>query len=243
MRTGFWLLLPFALILGARGIEAQEREEEDPILTGRVIDATTGTALVGAFVHLDGERWGVLTDDEGRFHLPKISWGLNSFAVEQLGYVDLVQTTIVEKGGDPVLLALEPDPVLLEGIQIVTDRFERRRRAVAVASQAFTREDLLQAPAFDLLDFIKTRSLLWTVPCGGYSIEGLCAYIRGRKRTVSVYLDEIPFLGGLDLLTTMMPHELHRMEVYRSGAHIRLYTEQFMKRAGKTRLTPMAVFW
>ena len=237
----FLLLLLLTGLVGAQGLPAQERRDEDLALVGRVLDAATGTPLVGAFVHLEGEDWGVLTDENGRFSLTRITRGLLSVAVEQLGYVDLVQTTELREGAEPLLLVLEPDPLLLEGILVVTDRFERRRRALAIPSQAYDREDLLGSSAFDVLEFVASRSLLRPVRCGSLSVDGICAYVRGSIRPISVYLDEAPLIGGLDYLQMIQPHELHRVEVYRSGAHIRVYTEAFMERAGRIRFTPLAV--
>jgi len=241
MKSRVLFLLLLCLASGVKAVQAQEREGEKNVLVGRVIDAATGTPLVGAFVHLDGEDWGVLTDDEGGFRLPGVPDGLLSLMVEQLGYVKSVQRARVIEGGGPVLLALEPDPVLLEGIQVVTDRFERRRKALAVPSQAFDREELVTSPAFNVLDFVTARTLLRPVPCGTLSFDGICAYVRGSLRPVSVYVDEAPLLGGLDYLEMIDPRELQRVEVYRSGAHIRVYTQAFMERAGRARLTPLGV--
>lgn len=242
MRTRvLFLLLLWMGLVGAPDIRAQERRNEDLALVGRVLDAATGTPLNGAFVHLEGEDWGVLTDENGRFNLTEVPRGLLSVAVEQLGYVDLIQTTRFGEGSEPLVLALEPDPLLLEGIEVVTDRFERRRRALAIPSQAYDREDLLGSGAFDVLEFVASRSLLRPVRCGSLSVDGICAYVRGSIRPISVYVDEAPLIGGLDYLQMIPPHELHRVEVYRSGAHIRVYTESFMERAGRIRFTPLAV--
>jgi len=243
MRIRVLLLLALIFGMGVGGLRAQEREkkQEENVLAGRVIDATTGTPLVGAFVHLEGEDWGVLTGEEGAFRLPGIPGGILSVAVEQLGYLNTVHPARVGPGEAPVVLALEPDPVLLEGIRVVTDRFERRRQALAVPSQAFDREELVTSPAFNVLDFVAARTLLTPVRCGSLSLDGICAYVRGSLRPVSVYVDEAPILGGLEYLETMEPQELERVEVYRSGAHIRIYTQAFMERAGKIRLMPMAL--
>jgi len=244
MRTRlFFLLLLWTGLVAAHGIRAQERQNQGIALVGRVLDAATGTPLSGAFVHLEGEDWGVLTDEDGRFSLPRVPRGLLSVAVEQLGYVDLVRTTEFREGAEPLVLALEPDPLLLEGIEVVTDRFERRRRALAIPSQAYDREDLLASADFDVLEFVASRSLLRPVRCGSLSVDGICAYVRGSIRPISVYVDEAPLIGGLDYLQMIQPHELHRVEVYRSGTHIRVYTEAFMERAGRIRFTPLAVLW
>jgi len=237
-----FLLIPL-LLLGARDLRGQVEDPQPKRLVGHVIDAATGTPLVGAFVHRTGEDQGVLTDDEGRFLLPEIPAGLVSLSVEQLGYMPLTQRSLLQENAGPVVLALEPDPILLEGIQLVTDRFERRRRALAVASRAFDREDLVTSPAFNVLDFVTSRTLLRPFRCGRLSVDGICAYVRGRIRPVTVYVDEAPFLGGLAFLEMMEPHELQRVEVYRGGAHIRVYTQAFMERAGRIRLTPLGVLW
>jgi hypothetical protein len=243
MRIRLSLLLVPLLLLGARDLRGQAGDPDSRSLVGRVIDATTGTPLVGAFVHRTGEDQGVLTDDEGRFRLPGIPAGIVSLSVEQLGYVTQIRTSLVSEDADPIVLALDPDPILLEGIQVVTDRFERRRRALAVSSQAFDREDLVTSPAFNVLDFVTSRTPLRPFRCGSVSLDGICAFVRGRIRPVTVYVDEAPFLGGLAFLEMMEPHELQRVEVYRGGAHIRVYTQAFMERAGRTRLTPLAVLW
>jgi len=237
-----YLLLPILLFFSP-GLGAQDRDVGEPALVGRVIDATTGTPIVGAFVHLDQEKWGVLTGEGGHFRLTGVPAGVITVVVEQLGYVELAKADLVPRESTPVVLALEPDPVLLEGIQVVTDRFERRRKALAVPSQAFDREELITSPFFNVLDFVSSRTLLRPFRCGGISIDGICAYVRGRVRPVTVYVDEAPFLGGLEFLDMMEPHELHRVEVYRSGAHIRVYTEAFMERAARIRLTPLGVLW
>jgi len=232
-----------ALLVGAPGLLAQDPQVEEPALVGRVLDSDTGTPLLGAFVHLQGEDWGVITDHEGRFRLPRVPSGFLSVMVEQLGYVGLVQTIQFPGDGDPVLFALTPDPILLEGIEVVMDRFERRRKAYAHPTQLLAREDLATASAFDLVDLIASRSFLNPFPCPASEIEQTCAVVRGRVRPVSVYLDEIPFWGGFDYLSMVQPHELHMVEIYYSRGQVRVYTEGYMERVGKRPVAVMPLNW
>ena len=243
MKKFLWIIL---LLFGAQWfdvLEAQEKEETTPALSGRVLDSDAGTPLVGAFVHLADADWGVLTDEDGRFRLPNLSRGVLSIAVEQLGYVDLIQTLQLAEDTEPVLFLLTPDPILLEGIKVVTDRFERRRRAYAFSSIVLERDALLTSSAFDLLDLIKTRTFLNPWPCPASYMEQTCALIRGRVRPVSVYVDEFPFWGGMDFLEMIQPHELHRVEVYYSRGHVRVYTEAFMERVGKKPIAARPLSW
>jgi hypothetical protein len=243
MKTRQLFIILSILSLGIPALSAQEREEEGAALKGRVLDSETGTPLIGAFVHLVEADWGVLTDDEGLFRLPDLSHGLHSFAVEQLGYVDLIQTLELERDTGMVLFQLTPDPILLEGIQVVTDRFERRRRAHAFSSTLLDRNTLLASSAFDLVDLIQSRTFLNPFPCPATEIERTCAIVRGRVRTVSVYLDEIPFWGGLDFLSMVQPHELHRVEVFYSRGQVRVYTEAFMERVGRRPIAAIPLHW
>lgn len=244
MRYPIALVAVLAVFLGAPCLDAQERDPSSGTqLVGQVVDASTGTPLLGAFVHLEGDDRGVLTEKDGTFVLPRVPQGVRSVMAEQLGYADLVQTIIVGEENEALVLAMTPDPILLEGIAVVMDRFERRRRATAVSSRVFERDDLLNSPAIDALEFVENRSFFRTFPCRGTHFESQCALVRGRVRPVSVYVDEMRFLDGLAYLRMLQPYELHRVEVYGGGRHIRVYTEGFLERAGKTRLHPLAVFW
>mgnify|MGYP001134846084 FL=1 len=118
-----WVLVG-ALLAATPVVGAQEMEEREPVLVGKVVDATTGRPLLGAFVHLEGENWGVVSDPDGLFRLPGVSSSVTlSIGVEQLGYVDLVETLAFPEEGEMAILALTPDPILLEGLQVVMDRF------------------------------------------------------------------------------------------------------------------------
>jgi hypothetical protein len=241
MRYPIALVAVLAVFLGAPCLDAQEREASSGTnLVGQVVDASTGTPLLGAFVHLEGDDRGVLTEKDGTFVLPRVPKGVRSVMAEQLGYADLIQTTIVGEENEPMVLAMAPDPILLEGIEVVMDRFERRRRATAVMSQVFERDDLLTTAAFDAVDFLEGRSFLKTYPCLGTHFESECAMVRGRIAPVRVYVDEMPFFDGLAYLRTLQPYDLHRVEVYAGGRHIRVYTEWFVERAGRTRIQPIA---
>ena len=243
MKLRALFLVLATLLFAAPGLIAQEKQGEEPALLGRVIDADTGTPLLGAFVHLQGEAWGVITDDDGWFRLPRLPNGLLSVMVEQLGYVELVQTVRFEEGGAALHFALTPDPILLEGIEVVMDRFERRRRAYAHASQLLDRETLVNSSAFDLVDLIQSRSFLNPIPCPASEIESTCAMVRGRIRPLSVYVDEFPFWGGFDFLSMVQPHELHMVEIYYSRGQVRVYTEGYMERIGRRPIAVMPLSW
>ena len=227
-----------ALALLARGTRAQEKPVQTTVdLVGTVVNHA-GKPLVGAFVSVTGDDWGSLTDEHGRFTLPKVTPGTVSLTAEQLGY-DTLSVSRTAAAGVPVTLTMTSKPILLEGLKVVTDRFQRRRLSTTVAVQSFGRKDLVTAPQTQMFDFIRARMGLWMERCSGFGYW--CVFRRGRWIEPRVYIDEVPVLGGMDYLATYQPSELYMVEVYSFGAEIRAYTTQFMARAAKTRLQPIAL--
>ena len=235
-------LVIVALALLTRDAMGQE-VAQDFDLIGTVTDGQTGQPLVGAFVSMTGSEWGSVTGDDGRFVIPDVYAGRISLTTEQLGYETLVWEG--EIGADDPLLALAmtPQPVLLEGLQVVTDRFRTRRNRTSVSVQSYDRDALAQTHQETILDFVAMRAGAPRARCGGNARGDICLRIRGQSIEPVVYVDEAPVLGGLDYLDVLQPHELYMIEVYGQGRHIRAYTTQFMERAAKTRLLPIALLF
>jgi hypothetical protein len=229
----------------ARDALAQEgglatADERAPFaLVGTLTDAS-GQPLVGAFVSLADSEWGSLTNEAGRFRLPNVTPGEVSLSAELIGYETLVWSGRVSHDA-PLTLTLESKPILLEGLNVVTDRFETRRRGTATSVRWFDRSALATSPQDNALDFLATRGLTRT-PCRGvWSSE--CFIVRGRATEPVVWVDEAPVIGGMDYLRGIPPHELYMVEVYASGRHIRAYTSHFMERAAKIRIRPAALLF
>lgn len=232
----------FALAaLPARTASAQEVVEPFDWV-GRVVDDATGQPLVGAFVSMPGSEWGSVTDERGRFELPDVFPGLAAVEVEQLGYETLAWRGEIAEDQGPLTLRVTPKPIELENLRVVADRFERRMRGVATSSRAFGRADLATATEWTALDFVARHAGSLSTNCGRSAWGNTCLYIRGRSVEPAVYIDEAPVLGGLDYLASYKPHELHRVEIYGRGRHIRVYTAWFMERAAEGRLMPIPVF-
>ena len=131
-----------------------------------------------------------------------------------------------------------PEPILLEGLEVMTDRFESRRNAVATSVLAFDARDLTSSGSLTAADFIAGQAGVFLSPCNG-SRGSQCVWSRGRRIEPVVYVDEVPHLGGLDYLSMFTPGEFHMIEVYSRGTHIRVYTPAFMKRVAEQRIVPI----
>ncbi|MDE2806449.1 MAG: carboxypeptidase-like regulatory domain-containing protein [Gemmatimonadota bacterium] len=222
--------------------DAQQQQpvckDDEARIVGVIVDADTETPLAGAHASIEASDWGSLTTDSGRFLLCGIAAGIHVVTVERLGYETLESPIEANSSGEPVALRMRPDPVLLEGLEIVSDRFERRRRAVATSVRAFDQETIASSGYWSAADFVDMRAGVITTPCG----LSRCVYYRGRRVSPTVYLDEFPLIGGWSQLETIPTSQLYMVEVYRRGAHIRAYTHHFMKRAATVRLAPMMIW-
>ncbi len=223
----------FGLLVGSSVVGAQEPETDEAKLLGKVTDATTGSPVLGAFVGIQGKKWGVTTNDDGLFLIEGLSPGEVSISIEQLGYVDILQTVQVGRDSGTVEFLLTPDPILMEGIQVVMDRFKRRRLSYPYAHQLVEADDLARSPYPDLVELIASTSFLRPFPCPWRILENTCARVRGQTVPVTVYIDEFPTPGGLDYLRSVQPQELHLVEIFHSKSHVRAYTKAFMERTGE----------
>lgn len=238
--TGIALAVLAIAVLAVSGSAQQDRfEETAPFqLMGQVVDAESGAILVGAWVGLTGTDMGSLTNDDGRFRIPDMTAGPLVLTVEQLGYETLEWSGNVANTDELLTIELNAQPLLLEGLQVVTDRFRSRRNAAAVSVFAYEPGDLTTTSARTALEFIELSSAAYLTSCNGrYSDQ--CLQLRGRAVEPVVYIDEMPLLGGLGYLQSFAPWDFHMIEVYGGGRHIRAYTSSYMERAAKTRLTPI----
>ncbi len=238
-----WILSLVAVVVAfaAKSAFAQETVEVFD-LRGTVVDGM-GQPLIGAFVSMTGSEWGSLTDERGRFRIPDVFPGRIELTAEQLGYANLEWAGEVSEASGLLLLRMEAQPVLLEGLTVVTDRFRARRNGTATSVMTFDRTALATSPQESILRFVQARAGLSEVSCPSYTISSTCFYSRGRAMAPVVYIDEQRVLGGLDYLDALRPAELYMVEVYARGRHIRAYTTNFMARAARTRLSPVALLF
>ena len=107
-------------------------QEQQPVcsdgqagIVGVVLDGSTNVPVAGAYVSVEESDWAWLTTDSGRFLLCEIGAGIHLVTVERLGYATHTVRVEADTSGNPVSLRVMPEPILLEGLAIVMDRFER----------------------------------------------------------------------------------------------------------------------
>lgn len=226
-------------VSSAAGQDNPVCKDDEPRIFGVVIDDATEQPLANTLVSIEASEWASLTTEGGRFLLCGIGEGTHLVTAEQLGYTTFKAYAEASRTGDVNVVRMRPDPILLEGLEVVTDRFERRRKAVATTVRAFDQEDIARSGYWTAAEFIASRAGVFTTLCEGGTT---CVYRRGQRVNPTVYLDEFPLIGGWFQLETMPTSQLYMIEVYSRGAHIRAYTHAFMERAAKIRLAPFPIW-
>ncbi|MGD2046991.1 MAG: carboxypeptidase regulatory-like domain-containing protein [Gemmatimonadota bacterium] len=180
---------------------------QDSELRGTVVSADTGEVVAGAWIALPDQDWGTYSWNDGHFFLPEVPSRATSYDVKALGFEPATLT--LEPGQPDQLVALQPDPQVLEGLKGFMDQVERRRQRGGEL-RVFDREALAFNGAFSLGDYLAQR---------------------GVRRVGQVCLDERP--GTLGLLERRAT-EFYMAELV--GGYLRLYTEDFVERAARERL-------
>ncbi|HET9982143.1 MAG TPA: carboxypeptidase-like regulatory domain-containing protein [Longimicrobiales bacterium] len=256
----------FLVLLAGAAVPGRVAAQKPPkrVLIGRVTDQATGQPLLGASVSLGVSRRTAVTDTAGRFILHDVPDGPQVLVADQLGYAAAFVPVEVGEATGMVLISLEPDPIVLQGVTVLADRFRRRRNAVATSVRVFDRDKLLSSGAYDAKEFVLWRAGLFRTSCNtgafgraagsGFLASGFapappaftndfdCIYVRGRPVSPSVYIDERPAFGGLDELSGYPASQLYLVEVYGGGAQIRVYSTWFVEHSAKRGLMPIPFF-
>lgn len=243
-RAALWGLALAATAVAVLATNSAAQEHERAIQSfavfGHVVDSESGQALVGAWVALPGTKWGSITNDEGRFRIPDVAVGRLGLTVEMLGYETLEWEGDVRSAEESLRIELSAEPILLEGLEVMADRFRSRRNAVATNVFVYDAAALTTSSATTALEFVEHRVGAFLTQCNGRR-GNTCLFTRGRTVEPVVYLDEAPLLAGLDYLESFAPWEFHMIEVYGGGRHIRLYSPEYMKRAAQGRILPIPI--
>lgn len=241
-----------ALVGTATGSAAQDATGTPNHATfrGVVVDAVSGRAISGALVVIDDERRAVLTDEDGLFDFGLIEGGPLTLTARRYGYLMQGMDVVVPRNGTlDVEFPLPPEAVLVDGLEVVAERLQTmdqrlrsRRRALATSARGYEQDALVRTAARDFMEFLERDASLHLVPCGGRSFGQQCVWRRGRPVQPRVYVDELPILGGLDLLPTYQPYDMYLVEVFANGAEIRAYTHQFMERMARRTVALVPIF-
>lgn len=212
-------------------IVAQRQGNDGITSTGVIRDFSSSTPVTGALIEFPALRRQTLTDRDGRFTVPGLRPGRHNMVVSHIGFKTLVREVIISEG-ELLYVTLEPDPIMLKGIEVQVDRLSTRRKGVGVAVEAYERKELLTSATFSAAEFVRNRMLLRTCPSG----RGSCVLRRGQAVPPAIYIDERRAFG-LDELEAYPTYDIYLVETYDGGRMIRVYTTWFMQNLARNKVT------
>ena len=66
------------------------------IVTGKVLDSSTGYYLPGAVIKINGTKLGAITDKSGYFQILNVPTGIQTVSVSYIGYTDTEKQVNIE---------------------------------------------------------------------------------------------------------------------------------------------------
>jgi hypothetical protein len=214
-------------------------------VAGWVVDAHNGMPLSNVKVRIPRLGRETLTERDGSFRLERIPAGDWPVAVGRIGYTPEVLRIPADNHATELTLSLTPEPVQLEEIQAVVDRYAVRREQLGESVKVMDRGEVEKLIG-STRDGILRYGNISRVPCPSRGLAGVrstldprvCVVIRGRVLIPEVYIDEKFARGGLDDLDLFDTREIELVEVFRGGAVIRVYTTVFIRNMARRRAAP-----
>lgn len=189
------------------------------ILKGRVVDASTGNALVGVNLLLGTER-GTTTDLQGNFELS--TQGLKLPLVLRTSYVGY-ESDVRELAvwpGEKITIRLHEKADNLQTVVVTASRFAQQRELSSVSMQVIKPADILASNSVTADDALN-RSPGIHVLRGQLNIRGSSGFTFGVGSRVMVLLDGMPILSveSGEMRWNVLPVEnVEQMEVIKGAA-------------------------
>lgn len=211
-------LLTFMLVMLGAGLMAQT-------ITGTVRDKSTGEALPGASVYVQGTTLGTVTDIDGNYKL-EISAGTVIISASFVGYKNASQRVVAAKGQSLTInWQLEPESLMLDEL-VVIGYGVQQKSVVTGAISGVRAKDIQNMPVTRLEQALQGRTSGLTIAASsGQPGAGATVRVRGTttiNNSDPLYIvDGVPVdVGGLDYLNAA---DIESVEVLKDAASAAIY--------------------
>ena len=205
------------------------------VLSGEVRDAMTGQPIATAVIRVEPGDASTWSHENGRFMIGAIPPGQTVITVHRLGYVE-ARFPWEARSDLTLVFELEPDPVILEGIEVAVSRLDERLRRVAHQVDVWTADDLRRSDAPEVAWFLHDAA--GSVECAG--LEAGCVVWRGaRSLSLEVFVDDrhVPE-EPWRVVATYPLQQISRIEFIRRCRMIRIYTTDYVDRVARGTARP-----
>jgi hypothetical protein len=248
MNRSHWQSIACAL---AACLAATPAAAQRATLSGQVVDAAGGQPVAAAVVEVMPRRDRAVTDAQGRFTV-RTTLGEHVIVASALGYGSAITPVAIGDAEVDVQVALDRDPVLLEGIVATVNRLESRRRSYPFTVRSLNVAQIATSGATDMERLVRERFGVYFTSCRPSSSTSSmapnnlfrgapaanCVYSRGGAIPSRVYVDEVR-MPDAGILATFTPQEVASVEVFHNGEQIRVYTRGFMEWAARRDYAPL----
>ena len=198
---------------------------------GNVVDFRTEGPIEGAIVHLAELGRSTETDANGYFEFQDLAPDRYTIITASFGYETNREPSDIPYGAIMVV-RLNPIAIEVEGIGVEVERIVRqleiRRNATPAPSTAFDAGELDATIDHDVVELVRERTTLDIVE-DSFGLP--VARFRNRLSRLRVCLDEVPV--GAGFLQNLEPRQLGLIEVFESLRMVRMYTNDFLRRAAE----------
>ncbi len=249
-----------AAALGAAGAGPRPASAQEPpapvdtvafTLTGEILDGLIDAPVIAAVIKVPELRRFTFTDVNGRFRFLDFPEGTWEIIVEHLGY-NTVEGTVTLTEGNGLFLRMTPNPVALEGLEVMTrsDRLlaERRQRFPFRVTRISPRM-LTEAVNADPTAIFRRNSLSYIAACPAPPSRATdwmtpdCVMKAGGPSRIRIYLDEFPMAGGMIHLSALSKETIHSMDWIPETAQLRVYTKAFIQRLDEGAYSLEPLIW
>lgn len=159
------LLVGTVFLLVATICQGQERG----IITGLVIDATTGETLAGASVIIQDSKLGAYSDKSGKFTIQAVPVGTYRLRADMIGYESQLKNEVRVQNGQKthISFALKQMPIKIKEITITATRLPSDITKVTPFVSTISQEELRTSSAVNLAQLLTKLTSLNVTSYGG----------------------------------------------------------------------------
>jgi len=216
-----------------RAAPPQQAPAQTGTIVGRVTDAKTGAALVGATVVVDGMRHSGSTGNDGRYRLNEVPPGTYTLRVRYIGYAPGSSSVTVSPDQEATAdIALEKSVQRLDEVVTTGTVAETQLKALPTPITVITSDDITRLNPQRVDELFRGTvpgMLAWNLGPDGYftdfgTLRGSTAFSFATN-AMKIYVDGIEMADPV-YLTELDPNSVERIEIIRGPQASTIYGSQ-----------------
>lgn len=188
-------------------------------IKGKVSDATTGEALVGANIIVGGSSSGTASDVNGMYRLP-LPAGEQTIVISFIGYADQVLSVTVRSGAETELnVELEPSGLLSQEVVVSASRRAEKLTNAPATISVINAQAISELPSFNVAELLGRQRGVDYVRSGvlgiGVNARGFNSAFNPKNLQINDSRFSSLVATGLPLgaLSTTVKEDIERIEV------------------------------